>query len=117
MSPNPKKIMFHVIELPRSHRVDPRALYERCAPNLRKLAAEILGDEAEAEDIVQETFLELLEGRADDVAPGEKASLWLADTVVRLSLKRQDERGHPRRHCVVRLLAAIGPGEEGEQVA
>ncbi len=65
-----------------------RALVDRIAPRLYGYAARILGDAAEAEDVVQEAMLRLWK-IAPDWRPGEaKVSTWAYRVVVNLCTDR-----------------------------
>ena len=63
---------------------DPTARFETERPRLTRIAAGILGDPAEAQDIVQQAWLRW-DGRSDDV---EQPAAWLTTVVTRLCLDR-----------------------------
>lgn len=64
--------------------MDPTAVYERERPRLLRLAGRVLGDPAEAEDVVQVAWIRLNGTRADiENLPG-----WLTTVTTRLCLDR-----------------------------
>jgi RNA polymerase sigma-70 factor (ECF subfamily) len=63
---------------------DPTAQFEAERPRLTRIAAGILGDPTEAQDIVQQAWLRW-DGRANDV---EQPAAWLTTVVTRLCLDR-----------------------------
>jgi len=70
-----------------------RELVRRHAGKLSGFARRLLRDEAEAEDVVQETFLRLWQ-RARDYTPSARFSSWLFRIAHNLAVDRLRARGH-----------------------
>lgn len=69
-----------------------RELLRRHAPLLTHYARRLLRDEAEAEDVVQETFLRLWQ-RASDYVPSARVTTWLHRITHNLAVDRLRARG------------------------
>ena len=67
------------------------SLYRRCLEDLRRLAFSILRHREDAEDVVQDVFVELLEGEADHLAPGMEVESFVTAEVIRLSRERRPD--------------------------
>jgi RNA polymerase sigma-70 factor (ECF subfamily) len=102
----------------RSREGDPRALaalYRRSAPALLDYLERLLGDRAEAEDALHESFLRLFRGRGRYEARGRFRS-WLFTLATHLArdrlkqLRRQDRLVDSLRQAPA-LAAAGSPGE------
>lgn len=88
----------------RSRHGDPRALaelYRRYAPSLLGYLQRITGGRADAEDILQETFLRVFEGRGRYAERGRFRS-WLFTVATRMAADRQRRA---RRHEALAPLA------------
>ena len=88
-------------------------LFRRFYPGLVGLAARLLRERAEAEDVVQEAFLKL----ADDpvlARPDDEVAAWLRRVVLNLGLNRVRDRGRvaDRVDRAGRLGAALLGGEQ-----
>jgi RNA polymerase sigma-70 factor (ECF subfamily) len=82
---------------------------EQHAPGVYRLALRILGDETEAEDVMQETFLNAFKS-IDDFQWRSSLQTWLYRITYNLALMRKRKR-QP-------LYVALEPeGEEGEEAA
>ncbi len=64
-----------------------RALVARHGPNLQRFAQRLLRDDAEAEDVVQETFLRLWQ-RAAEYRPAARVGTWLHSIAHHLAIDR-----------------------------
>jgi RNA polymerase sigma-70 factor (ECF subfamily) len=69
-----------------------RELVRRHAGNLRRFAGRLLRDAAEADDVVQETFLRLWQ-RAADYTPAARVGTWLHRIAHNLAVDRLRARG------------------------
>jgi RNA polymerase sigma factor (sigma-70 family) len=87
-------------------------LFRRWAPALVRVTQRQLGRRADAEDIVQQTFLQLHRARRD-FKPGMKLRPWLF--TIALNLCRDLQRYRGRRHELpVDELELAAPAESGE---
>ena len=84
------------------------ALFERHADRLYRLAARLLHDDGEAEDVVQETFLQALD-RAASFEGRSDAGTWL----YRVAYNRSLDRLRARRRKGERAWAEAPEQEEG----
>ncbi len=92
----------------RSRRGDPQALaelYRRHAPSLLGYLEQITSGRADAEDILHETFLRILEGRGHYAERGRFRS-WLFTVASRLAA---DQRRRDRRHEALALSVSSPP--------
>lgn len=87
-------------------------LYDRLAPMLLALARRILGDLAEAEEVVQETFLQVWHQAARYEAHRSAVSTWL----VLITRSRAIDRLRTRK-VVGRTLEGFGQERKGEHAS
>ncbi|MCA8949337.1 MAG: sigma-70 family RNA polymerase sigma factor, partial [Planctomycetes bacterium] len=100
---------------------DPRALgllFDHAAPELLRAALWLCGDKSDAEDLLQRTFVTVIEARANYDA-GRRAMPWLCGVLGnharKLHERRERERGHHRRLTVLVQRddhAAMSPADE-----
>jgi RNA polymerase sigma-70 factor (ECF subfamily) len=89
------------------------AVFDRTARDLLGLAAHLVRDPVEAEDLVQATFVAALEGAAA-FDPARRLEPWLAGILVRKAARVQRERA--RRPDPERLVhATVDPARAAEQ--
>jgi RNA polymerase sigma-70 factor, ECF subfamily len=82
------------------------ALYRRCASRAMAVAIRILKDRMEAEDIVQETFLEIWKRALEYDARRGGASAWIATIARSRAIDRLRSRGSASRAAVASTPAA-----------
>jgi len=88
-------------------------VFDRAAPDLLRLAAHLVGDPVEAEDLLQATFVAAIEGaRSFDGA--RRLEPWLAGILARQAARSWRRRG---RALDPRRLGRAVPADPGEQSA
>jgi RNA polymerase sigma-70 factor (ECF subfamily) len=90
-----------------------RALYDRHAPLLFALAARVIGDASDAEDVIEEAFVEIWR-RAQAYEPRGRPMAWLLALVrrhalERLRARRQTARIAPPTADSLGELSALAP--------
>jgi RNA polymerase sigma-70 factor (ECF subfamily) len=98
--------------------LDIEALYAKCGPMVLRRCRWMLGDEAKAEDAMQDVFVALLRhgGRLDDVAPSALA-LRVATNVCLNRLRSARRRPETADEALLRDIADASAGAEGRAVA
>ncbi len=79
-------------------------LFDLAAPGLLRLALRVTGDSAEAEDVLQETFLAVLKG-AHSYDPSRPAGAWLGTVLANVASRRR------RKRSPLEMPAGMGEGE------
>jgi RNA polymerase sigma-70 factor (ECF subfamily) len=83
--------------------------FQRGAPALWTLAAGILGDRTEAEDVLQEACLAAL-GKLDDFDPGTNFQAWMGRFVRNVALNESRKRARRQTRSTDPALLDGGPG-------
>ncbi|MBK9036873.1 MAG: sigma-70 family RNA polymerase sigma factor [Myxococcales bacterium] len=96
-----------------------RQLYDRLGPRVRAVAAKVLGNPSDADDVVQETFVEIWHrARGFDPARGSLVS-WVTMLAHRRAIDRLRRRGTRPTAAVagadVELSSASSPHEDAAQ--
>src|SRR5437764_8236144 len=87
------------------------ALLERHGPLVLRVARRVLGNEADAEDVYQATFL-VLARKARSVAWRDSVANWLYGVAYRLALNAKAAAGRRRRHEASAPARTAGPADE-----
>ncbi len=87
------------------------ALVRRHGPRVERICRRILGDEHEAEDVLQATFL-VLSLRADGIAWRESVRPWLDGVARRLALHARSDTA--RRRARERTITALSTSDDAE---
>lgn len=97
-----------------------RALYDRTAPRLYGLALRVVGRPEAAEDVLQESFLQVWRSAADYRASLSPPFAWLALIVRSRALDALRRRASERADVSVELDTVMGdtlPGDSGDPLA
>lgn len=104
--------------LARARAGEPRAfrvLYERYADTVFRFLRRMLGEDAAAEDALQETFMRVLAGlRRFDPAGPARLSTWMLTIARRVALSREQSAGRSRRRetAVGAMIPEAVPADE-----
>jgi len=90
------------------------AVFDRTAPELLALAAHLVRDPVEAEDLVQTTFVAAIEG-ARSFEGGRRLEPWLAGILARQAARAHRERGRTPDPARLERAAEADPLEHAER--
>lgn len=89
--------------------MDTTTAFQQERPRLVRIAASVLGDPSEAEDVVQQAWFRLVRSEAEDIA---SLPAWLTTVVTRLCLDRLRAAVPPPAEPVDRPASTPDPSEE-----